>query len=283
MELWFTELDESNCGLSIKIKNTLYSGQSDYQRLDIVESERFGKLLLLDGRIMLTEFDEFIYHEIITHVPLFAHPCPQKVLVIGGGDGGTVREIVKHPTIEHVDLVEIDGLVIKKAKEFLPFTSCQLDNPNVTVHIEDGIKFVENCKNEYDVAIIDSTDPIGPAVGLFRSDFYQSVLQALTVDGIMVAQTESLLLHRHLIREIFSELFKVFPKVQMYLATNISYIGYLWSFAFATKNLDHLTHLEEKRIAQLQPTFRYYNYDVHRAAFMLPTFAAQLLTEIRPR
>lgn len=277
MEVWFTEHDNNNFQFSIKIKDTLFSGRSQYQKVDVLETVRFGRMLVLDDRVMLTEFDEFVYHEMITHVPLFAHPNPRKALVIGGGDGGTVREIVKHPTIEHVDMVEIDGVVVEKSREFLPFTACGMDDPKVTVRIEDGIKFVQGKSNEYDVIIVDSTDPIGPAVGLFSQEFYTAILNALTEDGIMVAQTESPLIHQKMVPDIYGELRKVFPSVSMFLASNISYIGFLWSFAFATRGRDHLQYFDEKRVATLESDLKYYNRDIHRAAFMLPTFARKLI------
>ena len=191
MELWFSEQHTPYVRLSIKVERQLYSGQSDYQRIDVFESREFGRFLILDGCMMLTEKDEFIYHEMITHVPMAVNPNIRKILVIGAGDGGVVRELARYDTVEHIDMVEIDPLVVEVSRKYLPQTAGALDDPRVSIHYEDGLRYVRTRENEYDLIIVDSTDPFGPGEGLFTKEFYGNCYKALTEDGIMVNQCES--------------------------------------------------------------------------------------------
>ena len=173
-ELWYTEVDKNGFGKSFKVVQTLYKGQSEFQSIDILETSGFGRLLLLDGLVMTTEKDEFVYHEMISHIPLLAHPNPKQVLVIGGGDGGTIREVLKHPSVERAVLCEIDGMVIEASKQWLPTIACALDDPKVEIQVADGAAYVAKHKNTFDVILIDSTDPIGPGARLFNKEFYLS-------------------------------------------------------------------------------------------------------------
>ena len=182
MELWFTENHTDNIRFSIKIKQHVYSEKSRYQQIDILDSYELGRILVLDGFIMLTEKDEYIYHEMITHVPMATNPDIKRVLVIGAGDGGTIRELTRFKNIEHIDMVEIDQRVVEVCKEYLPQTACSLDDPRVTIYYEDGLKFVRGVENEYDLIIVDSTDPFGPGEGLFTKEFYGNCYKALTDD-----------------------------------------------------------------------------------------------------
>ncbi|MEG1609156.1 MAG: polyamine aminopropyltransferase, partial [Clostridia bacterium] len=191
MELWYSEMHTENAKFSIKVKRQLYNGQSNYQQIDVFESEDFGKFLTLDGLMMLTEKDEFIYHEMIVHVPMAVHPNVENVLVIGGGDGGACRELSKYKTIKNIDLVEIDEQVIEICKKYIPQTACGFDDPRVHVYIQDGLKFVRKYDAYYDLIIVDSTDPFGPGEGLFTKEFYGNCFKALKDDGIMVNQHES--------------------------------------------------------------------------------------------
>ena len=191
MELWYTEPHSKDVKFSIKFDRQLYTEQSDFQRIDVFESEEFGRFLTLDGIMMLTEKDEFIYHEMIVHVPMAVHPNVRKVLVIGAGDGGCLRELTRYPEIEHIDVVEIDERVIAVCREWLPQTACGFDDPRVHIHIADGLKYVRKCVDEYDLIIVDSTDPFGPGEGLFTKEFYGNCFNALRADGIMVNQHES--------------------------------------------------------------------------------------------
>jgi spermidine synthase len=184
MELWYTEKQTENQGLSCKITETLHTEQTEYQHLAVIDTLQWGKMLTLDGLVMTTDKDEFVYHEMITHVGLFTHPNPEHVCVIGGGDGGAIREIMKHPSVKTATLVEIDGRVVENCRKFFPYISSELDNPKVTVKIDDGIKHIAESKDKYDMIIVDSTDPIGPAVGLFAKEFYQNVFAATMLVGL---------------------------------------------------------------------------------------------------
>lgn len=274
MELWFTEKIEEKVGLTLKIKSSLHSENTPYQRIDVLETESFGKMLLLDGAVMLTERDEFIYHEMITHVPLLTHPHPRTILVIGGGDGGTVREILKHPSIEQIDLVEIDIRVVQVCQNYFPDLSQGLSHPKVRLRIEDGISFVKKTIHAYDVILVDSTDPIGPAKGLFEKPFFQDLHRSLRQDGIMVAQSESPFSHPSVIRETYGTLKKIFPTVKMYLASIPTYPSGLWSFAFCSKQFDPLLHFDAQR---LDFKTQYYNQEIHRSAFSLPNFIQEII------
>ena len=191
MDFWFSEAHTPNVKISIRVDRQLYSGKSEFQRIDVFDSPEFGRFLTLDGFMMLTEKDEFIYHEMITHVPMAVHPKVKRVLVIGAGDGGVVRELVQYPEIEAIDMVEIDPLVVEVCKKYLPKTACRFDDPRLTIHYEDGLRFVRSKENLYDLIIVDSTDPFGPGEGLFTREFYGNCYKALKEDGIMINQHES--------------------------------------------------------------------------------------------
>ncbi|NLA57805.1 MAG: polyamine aminopropyltransferase [Firmicutes bacterium] len=275
MELWYTEKQTENVGMTCKTKGTLMRKRSPYQEIAIIDTMQFGRMLLLDGIVQTTVADEFVYHEMIAHVPLNAHPHPRKVAVIGGGDGGTIREVIKHDTVEKAVLVEIDAEVIEASRQYLPEISCGLDDERVEILITDGIEHIRESKNTYDVIIIDSTDPVGPAVGLFTPEFYGSVYEALKDDGIMVAQTESPYYEPEHVRRTFTSVNTHFPMTKLYLAYIPSYSSGLWSFTIGAKQHDPAVINREK----LQPLkTRYYNTDVHSAAFSLPQFVRELLT-----
>ncbi len=276
MDLWYTEKHTENAGITLKITRTLFSGASEFQQLDIVETLEYGRMMLLDGLVMVTERDEFVYHDMITHPALFTHPDPKRVLVIGGGDGGTIREIVKHPGVEEAVLCEIDGLVVDKSIELLPSMACELrGNPRVKVNVADGIAYIREHRDSFDVILVDSTDPIGPAVGLFEQDFYQLVSTALKSDGIMVAQSESPFYHGHIQKEMYANLRAVFPITEMYQAFIPTYPSGYWSFAFASKKYHPVRDFNRERAAKRGFYTKYYNEDLHLGAFMLPTFARE--------
>lgn len=273
MRLWFTEEQTEDVALQLKVVQTLHSEQTPYQRLDVVETQRFGRMLLLDGMVQTTERDEFIYHEMIAHVGLFTHPHPRRVAVVGGGDGGAVREILKHDRVEEVTLVEIDERVIAASRRFFPAISAGLDNPRTRVLIEDGIKHIRETKGVYDVVLIDSTEPVGAAVGLFSRDFYEALYHALTDDGLMVAQTESPFYNADLIRSVHQALRAVFPIVRMYLAFIPTYPSGMWSFTLASKKYDPLA-VKVSDWPDLDT--KYFTPDVFRGAFALPRFVEDL-------
>jgi len=277
MSIWYTEKHTPHAGITLEIKRTLFSGRSAYQQLDIVETAEYGRMMLLDGLVMCTERDEFVYHDMIVHPALFVHPAPKQVLVIGGGDGGTIREVVRHPEVELATLCEIDGLVVEKSVEFLPELACAIDgsHPKVKLHIDDGLAYIRENRDSFDVILVDSTDPIGPAVGLFEKDFYQLVHAALKEDGIMVAQSESPFYHADIQKKMYGALREVFPIVEMYQAFIPTYPSGLWSFAFASKKYHPVRDFDRRRAAARTFRTRYYNEDLHLGAFMLPTFARE--------
>jgi len=281
MELWYTEKHSENVGITIKVSKTLYSGESEFQKLEIVETPEYGRMMLLDGLVMVTERDEFVYHDMIVHPALFTHPAPKKVLVIGGGDGGSIREIMKHQGVEEAVLCEIDGLVIDKSIELLPSMACEIDgsNPRVKLHVDDGLAYIRDHQDAFDVILVDSTDPIGPAVGLFEEEFYRLVFGALKQDGIMVAQSESPFYHAEIQKNMYRNLRAVFPIVEMYQAFIPTYPSGLWSFAFASKRYHPVKDFDRKRSAEHNFHTRYYNEDLHLGAFMLPTFARENIAE----
>lgn len=274
MELWYTEKQTPNVGITCKVSKTLHIEKTDYQDLALIETNQFGRMLVLDGTVQTTIEDEFIYHEMITHIPLFTHPNPKKVVVIGGGDGGAIREILKHPTVERVYLIEIDGRVVEVSKKYLPEISCALDDPRCSVCIEDGIKFIHNHKNEFDVVIVDSTDPVGPAVGLFAIDFYQAIFDSLKEDGLFVAQTESPFFNKELIARVYREISNVFHITKLYLAAIPTYPSGLWSFTIGSKRYDP-EFIKKTSIIDIET--KYYNPELHESAFKLPNFVKTLI------
>jgi len=275
MDLWFTEKHQLGFGVTYKVKRTLVDEETPFQKLAILDTQPFGKMLLLDGLVMTTVADEFVYHEMITHPALCTHRAPKRVLVIGGGDGGTVREVLRHPTVESVELCEIDRRVVEICREYLQETSCRLDDPRVSIVYADGIEYVKNASSKYDCIIVDSTDPIGPAVGLFGEEFYRSVYNALTDDGVLAAQTESPIADPELVRRVTRNIGSVFPICGLYLAAIPTYPSGLWSFTIGSKRYHPVTDARE--VPQLQGC-RYYHHGMHRAMFAsLPKFVRQLL------
>ena len=275
--VWYSELHNQEVGLSIKIKKMLYSGESEFQRIDVLDSCYFGKMLILYGSIMITEKDEFIYHEMITHVPMFTHPDVQNALIIGGGDGGTLRELIKHQSIKKITQVEIDKKVIEVSKKYFPEVAKEFDNPKVKLVYEDGAEFIKKTEEKYDLIIIDSSDPVGPAISLFSKSFYSYCFNALNDDGILTAQTESPFFNKNEVRKIYKNLKDIFPIVKMYLAYVPTYPSSLWSFALCSKKYDPVEDFDNNRYKNLNLKTNYYNCDIHKACFSLPNFVKELL------
>ncbi len=272
-DLWITEKQTQDMKVSFRVRNTVHEEKTEYQHLSIVDTYTYGRMLFLDNCVMTSIRDEYVYHEMLTLVPLNTHPKPANVLIVGGGDGGTVREAVKHPGVEKVTLVEIDGRVIETAKEYMPEIAAAFDSSKLEVIVDDGIKHIKENKETYDIVLIDSTDPVGPAVGLFSREFYQDVHRSLKEDGIMVAQTESPFLGKDLIAEIHDNLRSVYPIVKLYLASIPTYPTGLWSFSLASKKYDP-TEVERGKI--YAEGTRYYNKDIHFTSFVLPNFVAEI-------
>lgn len=274
MELWYTEKQTENVGITCKIKETLHTETTDFQELAIIDTYQFGRMLVLDGMVQTTIKDEFVYHEMIAHVGLNTHPNPENVLVVGGGDGGAIREMIKHPKVKKATLVEIDGRVVELSKKYLPEIACALDNPIVEVRIEDGIKHIADNANTYDFITVDSTEPVGPAEGLFAKDFYQSIFNALKEDGLFVAQTESPFFNNDLISRVFKDISSIFPITRLYACSIPTYPSGLWTFTMGSKKYDPL-QVDESQIPNYET--KYYSPRIHKSVFQLPRFVEDLL------
>lgn len=279
MSEWFSEKHSEHALFSFEIKKRLFEGQSDFQKVEIVESYEFGRVLIIDGFVMITEKDECIYHDMITHVAMATNPDIKKVLVIGGGDGGTVRELTRYQHIEEIVMVEIDSMVVEASRQFLPFTSEKLNDPRVRLLIEDGINYVEHTQEVFDLIIVDSTDPFGPGEGLFSQDFYNDCYRILSQDGIMINQNESPFYQdtAYEMRRASQKLAATFPIMRVYQFHMPTYPSGHWLFGFASKTYDPLKDLQAERWQALQIYTKYYNTDLHRGCFMLPTYVKEML------
>ena len=279
MELWYTEEHTKNVRFSIKVDKQLVSVKSDFQRIDIFESQEFGRFLTLDGFMMLTEKDEFIYHEMITHVPMAVNPKAKKILVIGAGDGGTVRELVKYEHIKRIDMVEIDKMVVDVCREYLPKTANKLDDERVHIYYEDGLKFVRSKTNEYDIVIVDSTDPFGPGEDLFTREFYGNCFNALKDDGILVNQHESPYYEADAkaTARANKQLRAVFPFATVYQLHIPTYPSGHWLFGFASKKYNPVEDLKADEWNKFGIETRYYNTELHKGAFALPNYVKDLI------
>lgn len=273
---WITEEQTPHLHLSTEVDKVMYSGQSDFQKIEVAHSLQYGNMLVLDGVFQTSEKEEFVYHEMMAHVPLFLHPNPKRVLIIGGGDGGVARECVRHPEVESVTMVEIDGKVVELAKEFLPTIAQAMreNNPKLTVTIGDGLARVREKEDYYDVIIVDCSDPIGPGEGLFQEPFYKDVYKALKEDGLFVQQTESPFLHQPLIHDVFEVVNRNFPMARLYTAFIPLYPAGMHCFTMGSKKYDPLTWTPNR-----PKTFetKYYNEDIQKAAFALPNFVFDIL------
>jgi len=284
--VWFTDKDEDQA-LSLRYTGEiLHDQQSPYQRVRILESYKYGKILTLDNMVMTTQKDEYHYHEMISHIAMFTHHNPKNILVIGGGDGGTIREILRHENIDKVTMVEIDGEVIEACKKYLPEIACSLNHPKLDLIVGDGISFVKNSlPKTYDIIIVDGSDPVGPAEGLFGNEFYQNCFNALKDDGILVSQGESPKFNEKVFVELNQTLKNIFgeknTKISLFYVP--TYPTGMWSFQYGIKNLNHHYQLEKitnkNSIDEFvaKQNLRYYNESIHQASFALPNFVKKLI------
>ena len=281
MELWYTENHTDNVKFSIKVDKHLRSAESEYQRIDIFESKEFGRILTLDGYLMVTEKDEYIYHEMITHIPMAVNPDITNVLVIGAGDGGTVRELTRYNHIKNIDMVEIDEMVVEICREYLPQTACRLTDPRVHIFYQDGLRFVRSKENEYDLIIVDSTDPFGVGEGLFTKEFYGNCFKALKDDGILVNQHESTFYtsYANSMKRAHSRIKSTFPIALVYQAHIPTYPSGHWLFGFASKKYDPRTDLKADWWNSLGIKTKYYNTILHTGCFAIPNNVRDELRE----
>ena len=281
MELWYTEKHTETVDFSIKVNKQIYSEKSPFQQIDFFESDEFGTFFTLDGLMMVNEKDEFVYHDMISHVAMATNPDIKRVLIIGGGDGGSVRELTRYKTIEKIDMVEIDEMVVRACQKYLPLTASKLTDPRVTLYFEDGVKFVEGKVGEYDLVIVDSTDPIGPGEGLFTESFYQNCYNALSENGILVNQNESPYYpdYAREMKRSHRKIKKIFPISKVYQFHMPTYPSGHWLFGFASKTLDPIKDFKKEEWEALGIETKYYNTDLHTGCFALPTFVRKMLDE----
>lgn len=276
---WYTEQwAEQGAAISLKISDKVHDEKSTYQRIEIYETETFGTLMTLDGLVMVTDRDNFVYHEMMSHPALFTHARPRRVLIIGGGDCGTLREVLKHDTVELAEQVELDERVTRVSEKFFPDLCASNHDPRARLHFADGIEWVARAKpNSYDVIVVDSTDPVGPAAGLFSETFYRNCLRALDKGGIMVGQSESPLFHADLIRSVQRALRAAgFHDVATMHFPQCTYPSGWWSATLASKDGVTTTFRENDAAAKRFQT-RYYNRAIHTAARAMPQFLEDLL------
>lgn len=268
----YVEEHTSSYKVTWGIKDIIYTEETPYQSLAVVDTIELGRALVLDGAVQTTIKDEFYYHEMIAHVPLLTHPAPESVLIIGGGDGGTAREVLKHKGIKRVDLVEIDERVVAVCRKYLPELSCSFDDSRMNLIIADGVKYMQNPELEYDVIIIDSSDPVGVATALFSSDFYKNAYKSLKTDGLMVAQTDTPCFNADFFQKIYSRMSAHFPLTKVYLNCVPSYISGFWSFTLGSKKYDPVLDYRRESLST-----RYYTPELHKACFVLPRFIEDLI------
>lgn len=282
MELWFSEFHTPDVKHSIRVNRHLYSKKSDYQQIDIFDTPEFGRVLALDNNVMLTERDEFIYDEMITHVPMSVHPNIQDILVIGAGDGGVVRELTRYETVRKIDLVEMDPQVVEACRTYLPENACRLDDARVHITFDNALRFIRRCSEQYDLIIVDSTDPFGPSEGYFTREFYGICYNALREDGIMVNQQGSPF-YKHDAEEMqrsHKRIASTFPISRVYQAHIPTYAAGYWLFGFASKKYHPIDDLNVEKWRSMHLKTRYYTTKLHIGAFYLPAFLERMLEEV---
>ncbi len=279
---WFTEKWTPNINFSVKIKEHIYSETTPFQQLEVYDSFDLGRFFTLDGIMMANEKDEFIYHEMIIHTPMSVNPNIKNVLVIGGGDGGSVRELTRYPSIIKIDMVEIDESVVRACQKYFQVTTTGLTDPRVTMKFEDGLAFVKNTKNVYDLIIVDSTDPIGPGEGLFSMEFYQNCHRILSDDGILINQHESPYFDKESqeMKRAHQKIKVLFPVAKVYQAFIPTYPSGHWLFGFASKKYDPVVDFKEAFIETLGYKTKYYNKNIHTGSFALPNYVIEKLKKI---
>ena len=270
-ELWLTEYSTDNLKLSMRVKNVLHSEKTPYQELLIADTHEYGRTLMLDGAYQLTERDEFTYSEMMAHVPICAHPDPKNVMIIGGGDGAIMREVLKHECVKKCTLIDIDERVIESSKKYLPFAGCSFDDARADVKCMDAMKYIRETDERYDVVIIDSTDPVDFAAGLFQSGFYEDVKRVMTDSAMLSELTESPFTDSDLMTQAIAEMRKVFSCVQMYWGVVPTYPSGMWTYGLASMRESSFEPLRT-----VKPT-RYYTPEIHRASFILPPFLEELI------
>ena len=272
-EVWLSEYSSDNLKLSMRVKTILHTEKTKYQDLMIADTYEYGRVMMLDGAYQLTERDEFTYSEMMAHVPLCSHTNPEKVMIIGGGDGAIMREVLKHSCVKKCTLVDIDERVIELSKKYLPFAGCSFNDPRADVKCMDAMKFIRETDERYDVVIVDSTDPVEFAAGLFQSGFYHDVKRVMTDSAMLSELTESPFTDTDLMQQAVREMRKVFPCMKMYWGVVPTYPSGFWTYGIASMNESESSF---EPLRTVKPT-RYYSEAIHRASFVLPPFLENLL------
>lgn len=286
MELWFTENWTDKTKFSIKVKEQIYSEKTPFQQIDFFDSYEFGRFFTLDGYMMVNEKDEFIYHDMIVHVPMATNPNIKKVLVVGGGDGGTVRELTRYKNIEEIHMVEIDERVVRLCQEYLPITSSKFEDSRVKLMFQDGLKYVADCASEtYDLILVDSTDPISVGEGLFTNEFYKNCYRILTKEGILVNQHESpyFKVFSDEMEKAHNKISKIFEIAEVYQFHIPTYASGHWLFGFASKKYHPVKDHKAEEWEKLALDTKYYNSGIHKGAFALPTYVKKMLDEAKKK
>ena len=282
MEMWFHDEHTDNVKLAIRVDYQVFSAQSEIQRIDVLESKEFGKILVVDGDLMLTEKDEFIYHEMISHVPMAVHPQVERILVIGGGDGGVVRELAKYDTVEQIDVVEADPLLVEVCRKYFPQMACSLNDPRVHIYHEDGLRFIRSKSDAYDLIIIDSPNPFGAGEGLFTKEFYGNCFNALHEEGIMINQHESPFYKEEAFQcqRMHKRIVESFPISRIYQAHIPSYPSGHWLFGFVSKRYHPIHDMDgiQWKLRGIQT--KYYLPRLHEGVFALPAYVEELVQDV---
>jgi spermidine synthase len=273
---WFCENWSNGIKFCVEYNKHLHASKTKFQKLDFYDSEELGVFFTLDDIMMVNQKDEWIYHEMMIHTPLSVNPKITNVLVIGGGDGGSVRELTRYPGIKRIDLVEIDEEVVRKCQKYLPQTAAKLTDKRVNLRFEDGLEFVKNATGKYDLIVVDSTDPIGPGEGLFTQEFYKNCYRILSSDGILVNQHESPYFAKtnFEMKRAHKKIKRLFKIASVYQAFIPTYPSGHWLFGFASKKYHPITDLKKGVQQKLRIKTKYYNNDLHIASFVLPNYVA---------
>lgn len=282
MEYWFTEHHTEDVKFSVRVDKHLYSNENDLGRVDIFESNEFGRILAVDGYIIFTERDEFIYDEMLAHVPMAVHKNAKRILVFGSGDGGVVNELLKYDTIESIDLVEINDGVVEACREFFPDLAESLDDPRVTIYTENALRFIRHIEQEYDLIIVDSAGFYGPGESLLTREFYGGCYRALKDDGIMVNQHQSPFYDedRKETQKAHKRIVESFPISRVYQAHIPSYPSGYWLFGFASKKYHPITDLDAAAWNKLHIDTSYYTTNLHIGCFALPAYVERALKDV---
>ena len=282
-DIWYSEYCMEDVKMSYKV-DIIHSEQTPFQKLSIMKSDTFGTIMTLDGYVQVTERDEFIYHEMISHVPMAVNPGIKRVLIIGGGDGGTAREISRYASLEKIDMVEIDEAVVRACKKYMPQTAGVFSaEPRLRLRFEDGLAFVKNAADSsYDLIIVDSTDPEGPGGSLFTVEFYRDCFRVLSDDGILINQHESAYYdeEREDMKKAHKKIREIFPIAKVYGFNIATYASGYWYFGFASKKYDPLEDHRPSGWEKLGLKTRYYNSEIHKASFALPNYVREILQSV---